>query len=280
MFTRIRIDLAYEGSGFSGWAKQPGRTSVLGALEEALCLVLRCGAKDLAIVVAGRTDAGVHAIGQVCHVDVSGPVTIPVDEEGYQRLTRRVNGALGHSGRIRVHRVSPAPGGFDARFSPLARHYSYYIADGLATKDPRKRNHEVWLGEILDVAAMAELGGKLLGLHDWASFCRARAGATTIRELQVFSWERDDTGLTIGRVVADAFCHSMVRSLVGAAVAVGGGRCTINEVISARDARERTSLWKTMPAHGLTLDRVVYPPDNELAARQQATRDRRDRPSD
>jgi tRNA pseudouridine38-40 synthase len=278
--TRIRIDLAYDGSGFSGWAKQPGRPSILASLEEAMCLVLRCDTKDLTIVVAGRTDAGVHAIGQVCHVDISDQVTTPVDNEGYERLTRRFNGALGHSGRILIHRVSRAPDSFDARFSPLARHYSYYIADGSTTKDPRKRNHEVWLGEILDVGLMADLGQRLLGLHDWASFCRARVGATTIRELQVFSWERDETGLAIGRVVADAFCHSMVRSLVGAAVAVGSGRCTIDEVVAARDARARTSLWRTMPAHGLTLDRVVYPPDSELAARQRATRDRRDRAPD
>ena len=280
MFTRIRIDLAYDGTGFSGWAKQPGRPSILASLEKALCLVLRCDRKDLAIVVAGRTDAGVHAIGQVCHVDVSEGVTLPVDDEGCQRLTRRINGALGSSGRILIHRVSLAPDGFDARFSPLARHYSYYIADGRTMKDPRRKNHEVWLGEVLDIDQMAHTGQTLLGLHDWASFCRARAGATTIRELQVFSWERDHTGLVIGRVVADAFCHSMVRSLVGSAVAVGGGRCSVGEVVAARDACQRTSLWKTMPAHGLTLDRVVYPPDSELAARQRATRGRRSRDSD
>ena len=280
MSTRIRINLAYDGSGFSGWAKQPGRPSILASLEEALCLVLRCDPKDLAIVVAGRTDAGVHAIGQVCHVDVADGVSLPVDDVGCERLSRRVGGALGPSGRILIHRISLAPEGFDARYSPLARHYSYYIADGLTIKDPRKRNHQVALSDTLDLGAMADVGKKLLGLHDWASFCRARVGATTIRELQVFSWERDDTGLAIGRVVADAFCHSMVRSLVGSAVAVGRHRCTTEDVLAARAACQRTSLWKTMPAHGLTLDRVVYPPDAELDARRNETRDRRRLASD
>jgi tRNA pseudouridine38-40 synthase len=277
--TRIRIDLAYDGTGFSGWAKQPGRKSVAGVLEDALARVLRTDSTTLSLVVAGRTDAGVHAIGQVCHVDIAEGVSLPRDEDGLSKLVRRINGALGKSGQVVVHRVSVAADGFDARFSPLSRRYSYLIADRQATKDPRTRHHTLWLDDSLDVVAMNDLGHALVGLHDWASFCRAREGATTIRELQRFSWVRREDGVLAGEVIADAFCHSMVRSLVGAAVAVGSGRLLLGEVLDARERRERTSLWKTMAANGLTLEEVVYPPDSELAARGEQTRGVRSLPS-
>jgi tRNA pseudouridine38-40 synthase len=269
--TRLRIDLAYDGSGFSGWAKQPGRASVAGTLEQALCRVLRCDAGELQLVVAGRTDAGVHATGQVCHVDVGSSVLIPSGDR-FDNLARRLNGALGKSGQVVVSRVSVAPPGFDARFSAISRTYSYLLADRDAIRDPRARTFVVWVEDRLDVEAMNALGSRLEGLHDFAAFCRAREGATTIRELQKFSWERQTNGVLAGAVVADAFCHSMVRSLVGSAVAVGAGRCTVDEVIAAREALVRTSLWKTMPAHGLTLVSVQYPEDSDLEARQRQTR--------
>ena len=280
MTTRIRIDLAYDGTGFSGWAKQPEHKSVAGVLEDALGRVLRSDPSAFSLVVAGRTDAGVHATRQVCHVDIGNDVTLATTEDGLSQLTRRLNGALGKSNQVVIHRVSIAPEGFDARFSPLARRYSYLIADRGAAKDPRTRNHTLWLDRSLDVAVMNALGESLLGLHDWASFCRAREGATTIRELQRFSWLRREDGVLVGEVVADAFCHSMVRSLVGAAVAVGSGRLDVAEVLAARDSRKRTSLWKTMPAHGLTLEEVIYPADDELLARQAATRGVRSLASD
>lgn len=272
MATRIRIDLAYDGTGFSGWAKQPGRKSIVATLEDALGRVMRTDPSTFSLVVAGRTDAGVHATGQVCHVDIPGGTTVPRDDEAFASLTRRVNGALGKSGHIVVHRISAAPAGFDARFSPLSRRYSYLIADRLTTKDPRTRFHTLWVSNSLDLAAMNALSDKLLGLHDWAAFCRARVGATTIRDLHRFSWTRREDGVVVGEVIADAFCHSMVRSLVGAAVAVGNGKLTASDVVAARERRERTSLWKTMAAHGLTLEEVVYPPDSELAARGEQTR--------
>ena len=270
--TRLRIDLAYDGTGFSGWAKQPGRPSIQGVLEEALCRVLRCDAGDVSIVVAGRTDAGVHATGQVCHVDVSDRAILPADEQELSQLPRRLNGALGKSGSVVVRSVRLAPAGFDARFSPLARRYTYLISDGRGTPDPRTRNHVVWVGESLDDGSMNTLAECLVGLHDFAAFCRAREGATTIRHLRAFSWTRRRDGVLEGSIVADAFCHSMVRSLVGAAVAVGAGRCSVEEVIAARDRAQRTSLWKTMPPHGLTLEEVIYPPESGLQARAEQTR--------
>jgi tRNA pseudouridine38-40 synthase len=277
--TRIRIDLAYDGTGFSGWAKQPGRRSIAGVLEEALSRVLRTDPTDISLVVAGRTDAGVHATGQVCHVDLSESVSLPRDRDGWVKLARRVNGAVGKSGQVVIHRVSLAPTGFDARFSPLSRRYSYLIADQHATKDSRTRHYTLWLDDSLDEAAMNSLGQALVGLHDWASFCRARAGATTIRDLHHFSWMRQEDGVLASEVIADAFCHSMVRSLVGAAVAVGSGRLAVAEVLEARQRRKRTSLWKTMAPHGLTLEEVVYPPDSELAVRGEQTRGVRRLPS-
>lgn len=269
---RLRIDLSYDGSAYSGWAKQPGRPSVQADLETALARALRVGEDEVRTVVAGRTDSGVHALGQVCHVDV------PIDAfralpgtDAAASLTKRLRGALRHS-QVWVKQVSVAPEGFDARFSPLSRHYEYRIADAQSSKDPRLARHTVWLDDSLDAVAMNALGEALRGLHDFASFCRARAGATTIRTLQEFSWNRDESGVLVAQVSADAFCHSMVRSLVGAAVSVGRGRLDVPTVVALRDAAERTSAWKTMPAHGLTLIEVVYPETDQLAARADATR--------
>lgn len=122
---------------------------------------------------------------------------------------------------------------------------------------------------------MNELGSRLCGLHDWGAFCRPKAGATTIRTLTRFQWERDGEGTLVGTVVADAFCHSMVRSLVGAAVAVGRGKLSVEEVLALRDRAERTSSWTTMPAKGLTLVSIEYPADNQLASRARDTRAKR-----
>ena len=270
---RLRIDLAYDGGGFSGWAKQPGLPSVQETLEGALAKVFRVELGEIRTVVAGRTDSGVHATGQVCHVDVpDGHSLLAEGVKVAELITKRLRGALGKNASIWVQGVSVAPVGFDARFSPLRRRYEYRIADGGSTKDPRHAGHTLWLPDTLNVAAMNRMGKALLGLHDWASFCRARAGATTIRTLEKFSWRRDDEGVLVGTVVADAFCHSMVRSLVGAAVAVGRGSLDVGEVVELRDNAERTSAWKTMPAHGLTLVEVVYPKDRDLARRAELTR--------
>ena len=270
---RLRIDLAYDGGGFSGWAKQPALPSVQETLETALARVFRVEPGDIRTVVAGRTDSGVHATGQVCHVDIRDDHSLLTDVSRVGELvTKRLRGALGKNASVWIQSVSVAPEGFDARFSPLRRRYEYRIADGASKKDPRHAGHTLWLSDTLNVAAMNRMGKALLGLHDWASFCRARMGATTIRTLEKFSWKRDEHGVLVGTVVADAFCHSMVRSLVGAAVAVGRGSLDVGEVVELRDKAERTSAWKTMPAHGLTLVEVVYPKDRDLARRAELTR--------
>jgi len=273
---RLRVDLAYDGAGFSGWAKQPNLPSVQQTLETALAKALRLDLSLVRTVVAGRTDSGVHATGQVCHVDLPSDHALVAEPRKVEKeLLKRLRGALGKTSAIWVERVMIAPDGFDARFSPLRRRYEYRIADGRARKDPRTAGHTLWISDSLNQAAMNRLGKALLGLHDWASFCRAREGATTIRTLEKFSWVRDSEGVLCGTVVADAFCHSMVRSLVGAAIAVGKGDLDVSEIVAQRDQTARTSAWKTMPAHGLTLVEVVYPKDRELARRAELTRAQR-----
>jgi tRNA pseudouridine38-40 synthase len=282
--TRLRLDIAYDGSGFTGWAKQPGIRTVQGELETALATVFSRHGEPPVLTVAGRTDAGVHATGQVAHLDLTSAqlahLRIPHGKgpvEPTAVLAKRLNGIAGLRSDVYVSRVSIAPPGFDARFSPIWRRYEYRIADARAERNPLLRGHTLWYPAALDEQRMADAANELLGLHDWAAYCRPREGATTIRELQAFSWDRDDTGVLIARLQADAFCHSMVRALVGAAVSVGEGKLVGDRLTGIRDEAQRTSEFKVMPAHGLTLVEVGYPDDAALAARAEQTRARRER---
>ncbi len=278
---RLRLDIAYDGAAFSGWARQPGLRTVQGALESALATVFTRWGEPPLLTVAGRTDAGVHATGQVAHLDLSaeqwgaltakrGAGRAPLDG-----LVKRVNGIAGPEGDVVVTGASLAPEGFDARFSPLWRRYEYRIADADAPRDPRRRGHTVWHAARLDPAAMERGALTLLGLHDFATFCKPREGATTIRTLQQFRWDREPDGVLVARLQADAFCHSMVRAMVGATIAVGEGRFGPDRLEELRVARTRTSAFKTAPARGLTLTEVGYPADEELAGRAEQTRARR-----
>jgi len=278
---RIRLDIAYDGSHFRGWARQPGLRTVQGELESALARVV---GGDPRLVVAGRTDAGVHATGQVAHLDL--------DEEQAARLPRRrrdndeldavaalagrLRGILGGYADVTVLRTSLAPAGFDARFSAVWRRYSYRLADATAGYDPLERQRTTYVRSILDGQAMDAAASRLIGLHDFAAYCKAREGATTIRTLLEYDWCRDDTGVLVANVRADAFCHSMVRALVGACVAVGEGRIGIDDVVAIREARMRIPETKVLAARGLVLAEVGYPADELLAARAEQTRNRRD----
>jgi tRNA pseudouridine38-40 synthase len=273
---RIRLDIAYDGTGFNGWAKQPNQRTVQGVLEAALETVLRAPAR---LVVAGRTDAGVHAVGQVAHVDLDEAQLaslsrrkVPIPE----LVATRLNGVAGLKSDVVVRRSSVAPDGFDARFSPVWRRYRYRIADQSAIRDPLRRLDTLWYPADLDITAMHSAAQELLGLHDWAAYCRPRVGATTIRDLLDFRWQRDADGVLVAELKADAFCHSMVRALVGAAVTVGEGKLPGDRLTGIRDAAQRTNDFRTMPGHGLTLVEVGYPPDDQLAARAEQTRARRD----
>jgi tRNA pseudouridine38-40 synthase len=190
-------------------------------------------------------------------------------------LAKRLNGIAGLKSDLYVSAVTAAPPGFDARFSPIWRRYEYRLADAAAQRNPLLRGHTVWYPATLDADAMSTAARELLGLHDWAAYCRPRDGATTIRELQQFTWERDSTGVLIARLQADAFCHSMVRALVGATVSVGEGKLGGERLRGIRAEAQRTSEFKVMPAAGLTLSEVGYPDDAELAVRAAQTRARR-----
>lgn len=275
MSTRLRIDLGYLGTAFSGWAIQPGLRTIQGSLEDALATALRCDRGGITAVVAGRTDAGVHALHQVCHVDVPDGVKWG----NLETLKKRVQGTL-RTDDIAIHRISLAPEGFEARFSALSRTYEYRIDDVGSKRNPLHHAFTYRSPYALDEQAMNSLCTQLEGLNDWAAFCRPKPGATSIRTLLHYSWTRDDDGVLTGSVVGDAFCHSMVRSLVGAAVAVGRHTLSIPEVLALRDNKERTSSWSTMPAKGLTLVSVEYPPDDQLASRALDTRAKRGPTSD
>jgi tRNA pseudouridine38-40 synthase len=275
---RLRVDLSYDGSGFSGWAAQPGRRTVEETVAVALGRVLRLPGPPK-LTVAGRTDAGVHARGQVVHCDVPAAAWAQGITEA--RGSKGSNGAKGSNGvgrvltrlagilpaDVRVRAADLAPAGFDARFSALWRRYSYRVCDDSATADPLRRHETLWYFRRLDIAAMNEAARSCLGEHDFAAFCRRREGATTIRSLRTLSWHRDPDGVAVAAVVADAFCHNMVRALVGALIAVGEGRRPAGWPAEVLAAASRDPAVRVMAPHALCLEEVGYPPPNALAAR-------------
>jgi tRNA pseudouridine38-40 synthase len=262
---RVRIDLSYDGSAFSGWAVQPGRRTVEDVVAAALGRVLRLPGPPK-LTVAGRTDAGVHARGQVVHVDLPGAAWSGASG----RVMARLASAL--PADVRVRAAGLAPAGFDARFSALWRRYAYRVCDDEGAADPLRRHETLWYFRRLDLPSMNEAAQALLGEHDFAAFCRRRAGATTIRALRVLDWHRDGDGIAIATVVADAFCHNMVRSLVGALLAVGEGRHPPGWAAALLAAAVRDPAVRVVAPHGLCLEEVGYPPPGELAARAAETR--------
>ena len=262
---RVRIDLSYDGGGFSGWARQPGQRTVQQVLEDALSQVLRAG-PPVQLTVAGRTDAGVHARGQVAHADL--PLAAWLDAAPV--ILRRLAGLLPPD--VRVRRIGAAPDGFDARFSALSRRYSYRVCDDLTGPEPLRRHDTLWYRRGVEVSVMNEAAGRLLGEHDFAAFCRRRAGATTVRELLALSWTRPEATVAEATVIADAFCHSMVRALMGALLKVGDGARPPSWPAQVLTAQVRDPAVPVVPPHGLCLEEVRYPPPGELAQRALATR--------
>ncbi|MFJ6429954.1 tRNA pseudouridine(38-40) synthase TruA [Microbacterium maritypicum] len=277
---RIRLDIAYDGTHFRGWAKQPTLRTVQGTLEAALARIV---GSDVQFVVAGRTDAGVHASGQVAHVDLDERQWARIEArqgraplEPAETIAGRMRGVLGAYSDVTVTRTSIAPEGFDARFSAVWRRYRYRLADAQAGFDPLRRHDTTTVRGRLDEQAMDAAARTLIGLHDFAAYCKPREGATTIRTLLDYRWERDAHGVLVAEVKADAFCHSMVRALVGACVAVGERRLDVDDLVVLRDALTRTSEFKVQAARGLILTEVGYPADALLSARAEQTRARRD----
>ncbi|MFC4222659.1 tRNA pseudouridine(38-40) synthase TruA [Lysinibacter cavernae] len=281
---RFVLPISYDGTEFAGWAKQPGLRTVQGVLETSLGTITRHPDNPPVLTVAGRTDAGVHARGQVAHVDLNDDHLAALGDRKYsgervtpaQNLRSRLSGVFGiNNVDLAVGEVTEVSKDFDARFSALWRRYEYRIADLAGRKDPIHRRHTVWLDVDLDLDLMQAAAQSLIGLHDFAAFCRRREGATTVRTLQHFAWTRDAEGVLIATVRADAFCHSMVRSLVGGCVAVGSGRLTLDELLDVLHQAKRGSRFIVMPAHGLSLEQVAYPDASEWSARAELTRARR-----
>ena len=273
---RLRLDISYDGTDFAGWAVQGEQRTVAGVVDDALSTVFRTPVR---LFAAGRTDTGVHATGQVAHVDVPAdalrharPRKMRREDPEFLPLVRRLARFLPDD--VRVLEIRRAPEGFDARFSALRRHYVYRLSTAPYGVEPQLSRYVTAWPRPLDVDAMAAASKHLLGLHDFAGFCRQRPGATTIRDLQRLDWGRDGD-LVTAHVSADAFCWSMVRSLVGALLAVGDGRRDAAWCAGLLNAARRSSAFAAAPARGLTLAGVDYPPDDQLAARIAVTRDLR-----
>jgi tRNA pseudouridine38-40 synthase len=288
---RLRLDIGYDGTDFHGWATQPGLRTVQGELEAALQVLVRApSGAEPRLTVGGRTDAGVHARGQVAHLDVADSRVSAVTARRINSVLSAQHGAWQRDTRTDivsspkkraaadavVYSVHEAPAAFDARFGALSRRYEYRLRGIDSRRDPLTARFTAEVPRHLDFDAMQRASEQLLGLQDFTTFCKAREGATAVRDLQRFDWRIADDGAYAATIEADAFCHSMVRALVGSVVAVGSERITRDELIHLRDARTRTSRFAVMPAHGLSLEEIVYPEDRELAARAEQTRGRRE----
>ena len=284
---RVRLDISYDGAGFHGWARQPGLRTVQAELEQAVRAIARVPAEvPVRAAVAGRTDTGVHAVGQVCHCDLPADAWLragsvrsgadsPQEPAHADRVRRRLNAVLPPD--LRVRGVALAVPGFDARWSAAWREYSYLVADDPRDGDPRARGF-VLASRPLDVALMDAAAASFVGEHDYAAFCRARPGASTVRTVHHISWARRPSeaggaGLAEFRIRSDAFCHSMVRALVGSFLAVGEGRWPVERPGELLAAAVRVPEVATAPAHGLTLVAVGYPDDSDLG--DQARRSKR-----
>ena len=296
---RLRIDCAYDGSEFHGWARQPHLRTVQGVMEDCICRILHLDREKppIRLVVAGRTDTGVHASRQTCHLDI--------EEQTLQRavghLTLEPMAALEHRLRhilpadIAIHRISLAPPGFDARFSALERVYVYRVSDSSTTYDPRLRHCVARVEGELDIEAMNSALFHCVGLHDFGSFATPNEGGTTIREVKSLQWHRigiqdvrasaDDISLQCGglialTIVADAFAHNMVRSLVQASLQIGLGKRDEGWFIEKLHHPKREGSTGPAAACGLTLERIAYPADEMLAERAERIRARRELPAD
>ena len=263
-FRRLRLDIAYDGTHFFGWATQPGHRTLQDLIEEAIS---RISQTNIDSIVAGRTDAGVHATGQVIHVDV--PDAMFDRDLTYLDLRYKLNRILDED--VRIMNVSDAPEGFHARFSALRRYYSYKILDNNDVIAPLSRHDVASWYRPLDAARMNEASALLLGHHDFAAFCKFKVGGTTIRTLEKYEWHRSDEGLLVADVVADAFCYSMVRNLVGAVVCVADGRQSPAWIAQLLANKERVSDSLVFPARGLTLYQVDYPSNDQLLERAKIT---------
>lgn len=294
---RVRLDFAYDGGPFAGWAKQPGLITVQGVLEEALALIFR---SPVYTTVAGRTDAGVHALHQVVHFDLATDAweRLPgrSQDAPASALRRKLRGALsraladaeaelgipsrlqGYMQRaITVSSCQEVPADFDARFSALERSYRYLLEDGQEEKGSNPLNRQIaWqINPVLDIDLMNRAAQNLLGLNDFLSFCKPREGSTTIRELRELRFERRTDGLIEASIRADAFCHNMVRTLIASLVMVGEGKKDEPWLISRIEEPVRDSQVRLAAPRGLALAAITYPEASGYAAQSEKARNLR-----
>jgi tRNA pseudouridine38-40 synthase len=268
---RVRLDLSYDGTEFHGWAEQPDRRTVAGVLLAGLA-TLAGPATASGLTVAGRTDAGVHAAGQVCHIDVAQPAWQRLRDS----LLRRLAGVLPPD--VRVIAATVVTPDFDARFSALARRYEYRVSDAPYGVDPLRRRDTLAWRRPLHLATLQHAAAGLIGEHDFAAYCRRPSDGTTIRAVRRLQWRREPDRTLVATVEADAFCQSMVRSLVGAMLAVGEGSRPRHWPGELLGRRERAGEVRVVAPHGLTLVAVRYPEPAQWAARASASRRRRSLP--
>jgi tRNA pseudouridine38-40 synthase len=259
-FIRIRGEVAYDGKNFSGWGMQPDQRTVQGAIEDAFTQII--GGPRTVVQCAGRTDAGVHATGQVMHLDV--PLAWG---ERLADLAYKVNAILDDD--VVIKALVHTNQNFDARFAALSRSYTYFIKEGL--RDPLSRERVYQHRNYLDVAAMNEASQVLIGLHDFSAFCKKTDYGTSIRNLKTFTWTRTPDDLIRIDITSDAFCYSMVRALVGAVISIGEGKRTKEWLADYLARGERDFGVFMAPAHPLTLVNVEYPPEEEYASRIEKT---------
>ena len=269
-FSRFRIDFSYDGTDFAGWAKQPELRTVQGELLRALTQIFGEDKQDFGIRVAGRTDAGVHALHQVCHIDLTPE---QLKRAGRSALSAKRLQALLPS-EIVVFGVESAPSDFDARFSATGRSYRYLIADALSPRSPLTARYELWVESELDEDLMQQGAKVLVGLNDFAAFCKPRDGATTIRNLKTLKVTRFSDNLEI-YLEADAFCHNQVRAMVGALIAVGQKKLSVEELSAILKGKTRVSRFKVVAPHGLALTFVEYPSPDQFAAQAQKAKNMR-----
>lgn len=253
-FSRLRIDLSYDGSDFSGWAKQLGLRTIQEEIETALSTITRT---QVATIVAGRTDAGVHAKHQVLHLDLPAEIEI-------ENLAFRLNQILKKD--IRILSVIRAPQYFHARFGAISRSYQYKITDGGQVTAPLDRYDSAEWFRALDIGLMNQACQSIVGEHDFFTFCKHRQGMSTVKNLIKFDWQRDEKGVVVGLIQANSFGYNMVRNLVGAAVCVGEGRFEVGWLRKILDEKERVSDSYVFPAKGLTLLSIQYPPAEQYLA--------------
>jgi tRNA pseudouridine38-40 synthase len=249
---RVRMTVAYDGSGFHGFSENRGVRTVGGDLARALETVLR---QPVTLVVAGRTDRGVHAWGQVVSFDVDPDADLV-------RLQRHLNSMLGPAIAVRAAAVAPA--WFDARRSALARRYRYTVLNR-PVPDPFLAATSWHVPEPLDLAALRLACDPIIGEHDFASFCRVPRrvpDASLVRRVDDARWHDLGQGVLRFDIDASSFCQQMVRALVGTMVPMGAGRRRAGEMAAVLRARSRASASRIAPARGLCLWEVVYPTDD------------------